>query len=83
MVPDLTCVRVTDAQQVLALLKKGNRNREVRHTEMNQNSSRSHSILQLYVEQHLRPDEGGNGARGAPQVSARWLTMRGGLALLL
>ena len=37
----------------------GNRNRAVRHTEMNQASSRSHAILQLVVEQW--PNGGADG----------------------
>ena len=33
------------------LLSPGNKNRAIRHTEMNQHSSRSHAILQLWIEQ--------------------------------
>jgi hypothetical protein len=35
----------------MKLMAKGNRNRAVRHTEMNINSSRSHAILQIAIEQ--------------------------------
>lgn len=41
-------------------VQKGNQSRAVRHTEMNQHSSRSHTILQIVVEQRLR----GNLLRG-------------------
>ena len=40
-------------------LLTGNRNRAVRHTEVNMNSSRSHAILQIVVEQW--PDGGAAG----------------------
>lgn len=60
---DLGCAvlgsQVKNAAAVLALIAKGNRNRAVRHTEMNMTSSRSHAILQLVVEQW--PDEGAAG----------------------
>lgn len=50
-VPNLLCVKVKSYKSVFQLIAKGNRNRAVRHTEMNQASSRSHAILQLVVEQ--------------------------------
>ncbi|GFH16144.1 kinesin motor domain-containing protein [Haematococcus lacustris] len=50
-VPNLLCVKVSSYASVLALLAKGNRNRAVRHTDMNVSSSRSHAILQLVLEQ--------------------------------
>lgn len=46
-VPNLLCVKVKSYRSVYALVAKGNRNRAVRHTEMNQHSSRSHAILQV------------------------------------
>ncbi|GFR49188.1 hypothetical protein Agub_g11212 [Astrephomene gubernaculifera] len=50
-VPNLLCVKVKSYKSVYQLIAKGNRNRAVRHTEMNQASSRSHAILQLVIEQ--------------------------------
>lgn len=46
-VPGLTKVRVACVADVLALLRKGAKNRAVRATEYNQSSSRSHAILQV------------------------------------
>jgi hypothetical protein len=60
--PDLTSVKVTSANAVMALVRKGNRNRTVRQTEMNEHSSRSHTIIQLRVEQ--RTAGGGPGGQG-------------------
>ncbi|KAL0023901.1 hypothetical protein WJX79_009004 [Trebouxia sp. C0005] len=53
-VPGALLVRVDTVQAALALVRKGNLSRAVRHTEMNQHSSRSHTILQVVVEQRLR-----------------------------
>jgi kinesin family protein 3/17 len=39
---------------LLGLIRSGNRHRAVRHTDMNQNSSRSHVILQLIIDQRPR-----------------------------
>eukprot|EP00798_Chlamydomonas_sp_ICE-L_P019881 gene19881-26583_t len=50
-VPNLLYVKVKNCTAVLQLIAKGNKNRAVRHTEMNQSSSRSHAILQLVIEQ--------------------------------
>lgn len=36
-------------------MREGNKHREVRHTELNQHSSRSHTILQLIIEQQKVP----------------------------
>lgn len=51
-VPDLTCVRVTEAHQVLSLVSKGNKNREVRHTEYNQVRGGGGSLL-IYIFIHM------------------------------
>jgi len=58
-VPSLESVKVKNPQSVLQLIEKGNRNRAVRHTEMNINSSRSHAILQISLEQWPNNGEGG------------------------
>ena len=62
-VPDLTQLKVTSVAGVMSLIRKGNRHRAVRATEMNERSSRSHTILQLTVEQRI-PGEGGGGGGG-------------------
>ena len=43
----LSVYRVYSSEEALALLRKGLRNRAVRSTEFNSDSSRSHSILQI------------------------------------
>jgi type IV secretory pathway VirJ component len=48
---ELSAVRVGTASDVFRLLHRGNEHRSTRHTEMNQNSSRGHAILQLRVQQ--------------------------------
>ncbi|KAG2497226.1 hypothetical protein HYH03_004815 [Edaphochlamys debaryana] len=58
-VPNLLCVKVKSYKSVYQLIAKGNRNRAVRHTEMNQASSRSHAILQIVLEQW--PNGGADG----------------------
>jgi len=55
-VQGLSEYRVSTADDVLALLFQGGRNRAVRATEYNQQSSRSHAILQLSVEIEI-PEE--------------------------
>ena len=52
-VPGSTVVKVTSAQSLMKILRKGNKHRTVRQTEMNQKSSRSHTILQLSIEQRV------------------------------
>ncbi|GAX84369.1 hypothetical protein CEUSTIGMA_g11791.t1 [Chlamydomonas eustigma] len=58
-VPNLQSVKVKNTEAVMKLMAKGNRNRAVRHTEMNINSSRSHAMLQIAIEQW--PDNGNDG----------------------
>ena len=43
----LSVYRVFSGEEALALLRKGLKNRAVRSTEFNSDSSRSHSILQI------------------------------------
>ena len=45
----LSVYRVYSKEEAFALLRKGLRNRAVRSTEFNSDSSRSHTILQLFV----------------------------------
>jgi hypothetical protein len=49
-VQGLSEYRVRSEEEVLSLLLKGLRNRATRATEMNNESSRSHTILQLFVQ---------------------------------
>ena len=60
-IPELTQVTVGSCAAVLELLSKGTKNRTVRQTQMNEHSSRSHSILQLNVEQRSMGGGGGGG----------------------
>ena len=48
----------------MSLIRKGNRHRAVRQTEMNERSSRSHTILQLSIEQRSLPGIGGSSSSG-------------------
>ncbi len=48
-VPDLTTVPVTSSDEVLDTLKLGQKNRKVVATAMNDQSSRSHLVLSVYV----------------------------------
>jgi kinesin family protein C2/C3 len=48
-VPELTRIKVSNKDQVLAALKRGSKNRHVQSTAMNDTSSRSHLILSVYV----------------------------------
>lgn len=47
----VTELRATNVNQVMNLLRKGNRNRTQEPTTMNEESSRSHAVLQVVVEQ--------------------------------
>jgi kinesin family protein C2/C3 len=49
-VPGLTTVTVTEQTQILRLMQLGKRNRATASTQMNADSSRSHSMLSVYVE---------------------------------
>ncbi len=57
-VPGLSAFRVHTREDVHTLIQKGMRNRAVRATDFNAESSRSHTILQLFVETEA-PDEQG------------------------
>lgn len=55
-VQDLTTILVTKAQDIYELMQEGARNRSVAQTDMNERSSRSHTIFQLIMEQEpLKP----------------------------
>ena len=53
-VPGLTCTAVSSPSGLLSLITKGKKNRKVRETERNSQSSRSHAVLQVFIEQHQR-----------------------------
>ena len=59
-------VVVTSPDQVIALLQGGEVYRSISATDMNEHSSRAHSIFKLMVESQLRdPDNGSlNGSQG-------------------
>ncbi|KAK9803373.1 hypothetical protein WJX72_000380 [[Myrmecia] bisecta] len=57
-VKGLSARRITTVQQALDVVRKGDQHRAVRHTEMNQHSSRSHTILQVILEQRVANESG-------------------------
>jgi len=58
-VQGLSEYHVKNVHDTMQLLRIAEENRAIRETHMNQFSSRSHSIFQLYVEQKLVADDGG------------------------
>ncbi|KAA0156609.1 hypothetical protein FNF29_00720 [Cafeteria roenbergensis] len=66
-VPDAVAVPVTNEAEVLALLWEGARNRVLASTDMNEHSSRSHTIWQVGIERTHRRSPGGSPMRhGSP-----------------
>lgn len=61
-VPNLTRQNVESLGDVLDLLKKGNANRAVAATNLNEHSSRSHMILQVQVKSGLEGDAATSGS---------------------
>ncbi|XP_062825526.1 kinesin-like protein KIFC1 isoform X2 [Anolis carolinensis] len=51
-VPNLSYVQVTSEQEVLRLLQRAKTHRSVARTNLNEHSSRSHSLFQLRIEGH-------------------------------
>ena len=49
-VKDLTYVTLKDTEDIQKCLDRGNKNRHVGHTSMNDQSSRSHSLFTVYLE---------------------------------
>ncbi|XP_077433889.1 centromere-associated protein E isoform X3 [Vanacampus margaritifer] len=69
-VADLTEELVTSSAQVLAWIRKGEKNRHYGKTEMNQRSSRSHTVFRMILESRERTDlASGENADGAIIVS--------------
>lgn len=50
LLPGLSLMRVRDLKAAMELVARGSQNRAVRQTEMNHQSSRSHSILQVMFQ---------------------------------
>ncbi|KAL0484791.1 kinesin-like protein [Acrasis kona] len=50
-VQDLTTVQVTKEEDIYKLMEQGAHNRSVAATDMNERSSRSHTIFQMFIEQ--------------------------------
>lgn len=50
-VQDLTTVCVTKEEEIFALMERGAKNRSMASTDMNERSSRSHTIFQMFIEQ--------------------------------
>ena len=57
-ISDISLHTVTNTAECEALMDKGWKNRSVGATEMNADSSRSHSIFTIYVETAERDDQG-------------------------
>ncbi|XP_017280085.1 centromere-associated protein E isoform X2 [Kryptolebias marmoratus] len=69
-VADLTEELVTSTSQVLAWIRKGEKNRQYAKTKMNQRSSRSHAIFRMILESRERSDPAsGDNTDGAIIVS--------------
>lgn len=51
VVAGVTAVSATSTVEVMTMLRRGNKNRTQEPTAANQESSRSHAVLQIYVEQ--------------------------------
>ena len=52
---------MTSVRQLQQLLRHVERRRHVRDTRLNENSSRSHQIVRIYVESRARTDQGETG----------------------
>ena len=61
IVPDATEVPVAGEADVLSLLWRGAQNRAVSATDMNEHSSRSHTILVIMLERRQRDTLSGEG----------------------
>ena len=60
-IPGLEEVTVRSAADVMALVRRGGEHRAVRQTQMNEHSSRSHTILALTVDRRVAGDDSGDG----------------------
>ena len=69
-IPDASEVLVSSEQEVLSLLWRGAQNRAVAATDMNEHSSRSHTVLQIGIEQRPIPMPGTAAAKGDSELVA-------------
>jgi hypothetical protein len=53
-VEDLLIVECTSIDDLIAVLHEGNKNRRIGCHEMNKDSSRSHSLLNVYIISELK-----------------------------
>jgi len=60
VVAGITEIEASSSKDVMGLLRRGNRNRTQEPTAANKESSRSHAVLQVVVEQRDRAPETGN-----------------------
>ncbi|XP_049269570.1 kinesin-like protein KIF27 isoform X3 [Rhipicephalus sanguineus] len=67
VIPDLTEVTVGSKEEIMSLMKNGERCRHVASTEANQRSSRSHAIFRMVIESSLR--DGTDGAVAVGQLN--------------
>ncbi len=51
---DLLIVECTSIDDLIAVLHEGNKNRRIGAHEMNKDSSRSHSLLNVYIISELK-----------------------------
>jgi hypothetical protein len=70
-VPGASDIVVDDEEQILSLLWEGARNRAVSATDMNEYSSRSHTIFQIIIEIETASTNNGNGGESGPRVIRR------------
>ncbi|XP_013397459.1 kinesin-like protein KIN-7L [Lingula anatina] len=68
-VANLTEEMVTNADQILQLMKKGADRRKIGETNMNERSSRSHTIFRMIIESRERQDDSRKSVDGAVMVS--------------
>jgi len=56
-VEDLMVVECTSIDDLIAVLHEGNMNRRIGSHEMNKDSSRSHSLLNVYIISELKQND--------------------------
>ncbi len=70
-VPGASDIVVDNEEQILSLLWEGARNRAVSATDMNEYSSRSHTIFQIIIEIETTSSNNGNDGDSGPRVIRR------------
>ena len=69
-VPEAVTMRVRSAADVLAVLWKGARNRSLASTDMNEHSSRSHTIFMVHIDQPA-PAKAGAASPGESRILSK------------